>query len=245
MSNPGEPAEPNNDQQETPWAWEAPLLDQSERQDTEWSLPKLSLPRFDRSAVSPLAPFALVFILGAILGGLCVVVVGHAAKAEPAVVVATPIPFSESTAVYTVTGINGTIIEAVGPGNVPISIFTLKNTSYQEGGLPATFADIKPGSQIVVKGHKGTTYSRVAARILLQDPAITGTIQGVSSSGIDVKTIDGTTITLTITTATKVVDARTNLPVNLSALKTGGKATAFGSMVASDVFGATVIDISA
>jgi hypothetical protein len=192
--------------------------------------------------LSPAAALALAFILGAVIGGVGGYLGAHTPIGQPAVV-ATP-AVSASSSVYIVTGISGSTIQAIGTGGAVISIHTTGTTSYQEGGLPATFKDIKLGLQILVKGKTGTKFVRTATRILLIDPTVAGTIQTITSSGIVISVGGGSTVTISITPGTRIVMASTSKPVALTSLHRGEKVKAYGKVMASGIFGAAVIDIT-
>jgi hypothetical protein len=185
----------------------------------------------------------MIFGLGAILGGAAGYVLGYGSSPRSAAK-STSTPVAPASQFYTVTGVSGTTIEVVKPDGTPLLVFTTPATTYAREGLNASLSDIKPGMLIAVKGKTGTGYQRIAARILIEDVFIFGTVQSILNNKITLSGSGGNTITVSLNPGAHVLNASTHQAISQSTLHTGVQVHAYGEILASGDFSADVLLVS-
>lgn len=256
----GSPAPAAPTTQPPPWAWESPpsqplptepaATNQSPTAPVPpWAQPRgraiggpvspNTVPPLGSARAGMLVAAVLAFSIGVLLGARFVPGLLH--QATGATATPTPVPLSEI--VYTVTSVNGKTLVVVRPDGTPLIAHTSPDTSYQREGLSAAFTDISVGLRIKIRGQFQSDGSMAAARILIFDPSVSGTVASISASALTLSTKTGGSINVRLSSNTKIVDVKTHQPLELSSLKVGEKASVFGELKPDGAFDAVVVTV--
>lgn len=140
-----------------------------------------------------------------------------------------PATGKRAAVIYTVTAINGGAITATASDtSATVTIATSAQTAIVRAGQPANLSDIAAGAKLRVEGHKKAG-NITAKKIEIIMPSVEGKVTAIGSATITVKSRQGA-VTVNVSGATVIVDARTRQTVALSAIQPGEKVHAEGAL---------------
>lgn len=103
-----------------------------------------------------------------------------------------------------VTGVSADSFTIKGRAGITTTVTTSASTVYRLGGGSGSRADLTVGSSVVVSGTPGSGPSFSATDVTIVPPTAFGTVTAKTGSTLTLKRLNGTTITVDISTDTKI-----------------------------------------